>query len=129
MKERWLYSLKNMHLLKEQPDGVEGTELEELFKEAYMALWPAEKLDKYKELMTREDEIMNSMREQREDAFKDGLEQGLEQGRKFGREEGREQERFELAGRMVAAGMDVRQVADLTGLSVEAIQEILNTRR
>ena len=71
--------------------------------------------------MTREDEILNSMREQREDAYRDGLEQG--------REEGREQERLELAGRMVVAGMDARQVADLTGLSADTIQKVLNTGR
>ena len=75
--------------------------------------------------MTREDEILNSMREQREDAYRDGLEQGREEGR----EEGREQERLELAGRMVAAGMDARQVADLTGLSADTIQEVLHTGR
>ena len=79
--------------------------------------------------MTREDEILNSMREQREDAYRDGLEQGREVGREVGREEGREQERLELAGRMVAAGMDARQVADLTGLSADTIQKVLNTGR
>ena len=86
-----------------------------------MARWTPDKIDKYRKLMTREDEILNSMREQREDAYRDGLEQG--------REEGREQERLELAGRMVAAGMDARQVADLTGLSADTIQKVLNTGR
>jgi len=81
-----------MHLLKEQPDEIEGTELEELYREAYMAKWTPEKIDKYRKLMTREDEILNSMREQREDAYRDG--------------------------------MDIRQVADLTGLSVDTILEI-----
>lgn len=124
MKERWIYSLKNMHLLKEQPSGIEGTELEELYREAYMAKWTPEKIDKYRKLMTREDEILNSMREQREDAYRDGMEQGIERGREQGREQGRKQERIELAGRMIAAGMDIRQIADLTGLSVDAIQEV-----
>lgn len=125
MKEKWIFSLKNMHLLKEQPAGIEGTELEELYQEAYMARWAPDKIDKYRKLMTREDEILNSMREQREDAYREGLEQGREEGR----EEGREQERLELAGRMVAAGMDARQVADLTGLSADTIQKVLNTGR
>lgn len=86
-----------MHLLKEQPDGIEGTELEELYREAYMAKWTPEKIDKYRKLMTREDEILNSMREQREDAYRDG--------------------------------MDIRQVADLTELSVDTILEIPSMAR
>lgn len=57
-----------------------------------MAKWTPEKIDKYRKLMTREDETLNSMREQREDAYRDG--------------------------------MDIRQVADLTGLSVDTILEI-----
>ena len=35
MCEKWLYSIRNMHLLKERPAGVEGTELEELYDEAH----------------------------------------------------------------------------------------------
>ncbi len=32
--ERWLYSIKNMHMLKESPTGIDGTELEELYYES-----------------------------------------------------------------------------------------------
>ena len=35
MAEKWLYSIRNMHLLKERPEGIEGTELEELYDEAH----------------------------------------------------------------------------------------------
>lgn len=116
MKERWLYSLKNMHLLKEQPVGVAGTELEELYREAYMDLWSAGKKDKYNKLMTREDEIMNSMREQSEDAYNKGKEEG--------REEGREEGLIMVARKLKAQGVSIEDIIGLTGLSVEICEAL-----
>ena len=112
MKEKWIFSLKNMHLLKEQPAGIEGTELEELYQEAYMARWAPDKIDKYRKLMTREDEILNSMREQREDAYREGLEQGLEQGCR------------ETAVRLKGLGVSGEIIAQATGLSLESVLEL-----
>ncbi len=105
MKEKWIYSLKNMHLLKEQPVGIEGTELEELYQEAYMARWAPDKIDKYRKLMTREDEILNSMREQREDAYREGLEQGCR----------------ETAAKLKSLGVSEEVIAQATGLSLESV--------
>ena len=62
-----------MYLLEKQPGCVEGTELEELYNEAYMAKWSPEKKDIYKVLMTKEEEIRNIMREHEEVAYSDGL--------------------------------------------------------
>lgn len=112
MAERWLYSLKNMYLLEKQPGGVEGTELEELYMESYMAKWSPEKKDIYKVLMTKEEEIRNSMREQREDAYNDG--------REFGREEG-----LVLAAKnMKSQGLPIDTIIAVTGLSMEVCEAL-----
>ena len=62
--------------------------------------------------MTREDEILNSMREQREDAYHDGLKQGLEQGCR------------ETAVRLKGLGVSGEIIAQATGLSLESVLEL-----
>ena len=58
--------------------------------------------------MTREDEILNSMREQREDAYREGLEQGCR----------------ETAVRLKGLGVSGEIIAQATGLSVEEIAKL-----
>lgn len=116
MMEKWLYSLKNMYLLEKQPGGVEGTELEELYKEAYMAKWSPEKKDIYKVLMTKEEEIRNIMREHEEDAYNDGL--------AVGREEGREEGRVRTIRQLLESGMSVDLIAQALNLTEEEKQKL-----
>ena len=58
----------------------------------------------------------------------EGLEKGLAEGREKGLAEGRAEGRvealLEMARKMLAAGMPVEQIAELTGLTVEQLQEI-----
>ena len=113
---QWLYSLKNMYLLEKQPCGIEGTELEELYKEAYMAKWSPEKKDIYKVLMTKEEEIRNIMREHEEDAYNDGL--------AVGREEGREEGRVRTIRQLLESGMSVDLIAQALNLTEEEKQKL-----
>lgn len=124
MVEKWLYSLKNMYLLEKQPGGVEGTELEELYKEAYMAKWSPEKKDIYKVLMTKEEEMRNIMREHEEDAYNDGLAIGREEGREEGREKGREEGRIGTIRQLLESGMSVDLIAQALNLTEEEKQKL-----
>ena len=45
-----------------------------------------------------------------------GLAEGREAGREEGRQEGREEGLLEMAGKLLASGMDIEQVAKFTGL-------------
>ena len=99
MAERWLYSIRNMHLLKERPQGVEGTELEELYDEAHYAAWPAEKRMYYERYIMNRNDIENIICEHYED--------GLAVGRKEGRNQ------------------TIRQLLE-SGLSIELIAKALN---
>ena len=111
-----LYSLKNMYLLEKQPCGIEGTELEELYKEAYMAKWSPEKKDIYKVLMTKEEEMRNIMREHEEDAYNDGL--------AVGREEGREEGRVRTIRQLLESGMSVDLIVQALNLTEEEKQKL-----
>ena len=82
--ERWLYSIKNMHLLKSAPIGVAGTELEELYGEAHFAAWPPEKRSLYEKSIMNRNDYENILCERYEDGFAAGIEEGREEGREEG---------------------------------------------
>ena len=76
-----------------------------------MAKWSPEKKDIYRVLMTTEEEIRNSMREQREDAYNDG--------RAVGREEGREEGRNRTIRQLLESGMSIDLIAKALNLTEE----------
>ena len=76
-----------------------------------MATWSPEKKDIYKVLMTKEEEIRNSMREQREDAYNDGL--------TVGRKEGREEGRNKTIRLLLESGMSIDLIAKALNLTEE----------
>ena len=53
-----------------------------------------------------------------------GHDEGLAEGRVEGRVEGREEAKMEVARKMLAAGMSVEQICELTGMSTEAIRKL-----
>lgn len=48
----------------------------------------------------------------------------LATAKRLGMEEGREQEKAAIATRMLAAGLPVEQIMELTGLSAEEVNEL-----
>ena len=51
----------------------------------------------------------------------------LKKGHKEGREEGREEKAYEIARKMIAKGLDVDTIADLTGLTMDEILTLEKT--
>ncbi len=61
--------------------------------------------------------------EAREEGIEKGLEQGLERGLKQGLERGRHEERLELIHKMLSKGLSLEVVSDVTGLSLEELED------
>ena len=112
MCEKWLYSIRNMHLLKERPAGVEGTELDELYDEAHYAAWPAEKRALYERHIMNKNDYDNILCERYEDGFADGREEGREEGVRI------------VASKMKERGIDPAVIADVTGLPVDVCRSL-----
>ena len=53
-----------------------------------------------------------------------GIEQGLAQGREQGLAQGREQEKFHIAQKMKALGMDTKTIEQVSGLTAEQIEQL-----
>lgn len=114
--ERWLYSIKNMHLLKSAPIGVAGTELEELYGEAHFAAWPPEKRSLYEKSIMNRNDYENILCERYEDGFAAGIEEG--------REEGREEGLVLAAKNMIAQGLPIDVIMQVTGLSESQLEKL-----
>ena len=110
MAEKWLYSIRNMHLLKERPEGIEGTELEELYDEAHYAAWPAEKRMYYERYIMNRNDIENIICEH------------YEEGLAVGREEGREEGRSQTIRQLLESGMSMELIAKALNLTQEERQ-------
>ena len=119
--EKWLYSIRNMHLLKESPAGIKGTELEELYTEAHYAAWSAEKRKRYEELIMNRHDYDVVLQH----SYDMGIQAGIEKGREEGREEGRTEGRSDAARKMLASGMQKEQVAAILQLSTSELDELL----
>lgn len=120
--DKWLFSIRNMHLLKKKPEGVEGTELDELYNEAYLAAWPPEKRSLYERHIMNRNDYENILYERYEEGFDRGYEDGCAKGKMDGREEGLKEGLKE--GRAEATVSAVRKMA-AAGITSENIAEIL----
>ena len=120
--EKWLYSIRNMHRLNKCPDGIEGTELEELYNESFYAAWTADQRATYEHNNMNRNDYGNILEERFEDGVAMGVEIGREEGREEGREVGIELGCEKVAINMIEAKMPVEQIAQLTGLSMEHIE-------
>ena len=99
--EKWLYSIRNMHLLKTRPAGIKGTELEELYTEAHYAAWSAEKRRRYEEL------IMN--RHDYDVVLQHSYDMGV----------------LNAAQKMLASGMSKEQVAEILQVTENELEALL----
>ena len=140
-RERWLYSIRNMHTLKERPAGVVGTELDELYTEAHMAAWPVEKRLLYEKYSMNRNDYENILYERYDKGYSDGHqeglsagfeegraaghEKGLEEGRVEGRVEGREEGLATAVRRMIDSGMDKETVTEILHLSFADLERML----
>ena len=99
--EKWLYSIRNMHLLKTSPAGIKGTELLELNTEAHYAAWSAEKRRRYEEL------IMN--RHDYDVVLQHSYDMGV----------------LNAAQKMLASGMSKEQVAEILQMTENELEALL----
>ena len=100
-----------MHRLEKHPDGIKGTELEELYKEALFAGWSAEKRSIYERHNMNRNDYKNILAERYEDGFADGREDGLQKGR--------EEAILQTAQKMKMMGLSTEIIIQATGLSEE----------
>lgn len=113
--EKWVYFIKNAPNLTVIPASVDDTGLYAAYEAADRHLWTKRELEQYSYVRLREaDETARDMFV-REQGMQQGLQQGLQQG--F----------HQVVQNAIAKGYDNQTIGDITGLSVEEIQQIRET--
>ena len=114
--DKWLYVLKNLSRLDERPAALKEKIFSKLFGEAEIAKFTPTELKEYEDSLKAYRDVKNSI--------DTALEKGREEGREEGRAEGREQRNIEIAKKMLAAGMDIDTVINMTDLSKSEIEKL-----
>jgi len=103
-----------------------------LFEEAEIAKFSRTELKEYEDSLKAYRDVKNSIdtalergrEEGRAEGREEGLAEGREEGRAEGRAEGIEQRSVEIARKMLAAGMAVDVVVEMTGLPEETVRQL-----
>ena len=118
--DKWLYVLKNLSRLDKRPAALKEKIFSKLFGEAEIAKFTPTELKEYEDSLKAYRDVKNSI----DTALEKGREEGRVEGRAEGRAEGREQRNIEIAKKMLAAGMDIDTVINMTDLSKSEIEKL-----
>ncbi|MDI6791980.1 MAG: Rpn family recombination-promoting nuclease/putative transposase [bacterium] len=114
--DEWIYFLKNESIR----DDFKSKNIKKVKEKLDILKMNKEEKKRYERYLTNlaiETDIIEGAREE-------GIEEGIEEGRKEGREEGRKEGRKEAANNMIEFGMKIEDIAKITGLAINEIEEI-----
>ena len=108
LSDKWMYVLKNLSRLDNRPAALRDKILSKLFAAASVARFTPTELREYEDSLKAYRDIKNS----------------LDTAKEEGREEGREQRNIEIARKMLAAGMHIDIIINMTDLSKDEIEKL-----
>lgn len=106
--DKWMYVLKNLSRLDNRPAALREKIFSKLFAAASVARFTPTELREYEDSLKAYRDIKNS----------------LDTAKEEGREEGREQRNIEIAKKMLAAGMPIDIIINMTDLSKDEIEKL-----
>ena len=106
--DKWLYVLKNLSRLDERPAALKEKVFTKLFEEAEIAKFTPTELKEYEDSLKAYRDVKNS------------IDSALEKGR----EEGENLKAIQIAKKMLAAGMDIDTIMNMTDLSRDEIEKL-----
>ena len=108
LSDKWMYVLKNLSRLDNRPAALREKIFSKLFAAASVARFTPTELREYEDSLKAYRDIKNS----------------LDTAKEEGREEGREQRNIEIAKNMLAAGMHIDIIINMTDLSKDEIKKL-----
>ena len=102
--DKWLYVLKNLSRLDERPATLKEKVFTKLFEEAEIARFTPTELKEYEDSLKAYRDVKNS------------IDTALEKGR--------EEKAIQIAKKMLAAGMDIDTIINMTDLSKDEIEKL-----
>lgn len=120
MFDKWLFVLKNLSSLFERPAALQERVFKKLFEAAEIARFNPTELNQYEDSLKNFRDLYSVI----STAEKKGHAEGYTEGRAEGFTEGANQKAIEIAREMLAAGMPVDMIANLTKLSKNQILKL-----
>ncbi|MCI5145720.1 MAG: hypothetical protein D3923_09355, partial [Candidatus Electrothrix sp. AR3] len=114
--DKWLYVIRNLDRLERLPDSLREQVFEQLFDTAEIARFTPDQVRSYEKSLKYYRDLKNSL----DTAFDEGREEGVEAGKEIGIAENQR----DIINRGLKQGLEKKIIADLTGLSLEAIEKI-----
>ena len=108
LSDKWMYVLKNLSRLDNRPAALREKIFSKLIAAASVARFTPTELREYEDSLKAYRDIKNS----------------LDTAKEEGREEGREQRNIEIAKKMLAAGMHIDIIINMTDLSKDEIKKL-----
>ncbi len=130
--EKWLYVLKNLSRLDNQPQSLRDKVFDRLFTQAEIATFTPRELKAYEDSRKAYRDLKNCLdsairegiKEGMEEGLKKGMEEGLKKGLKKGLEQGRAEGAIVIAKKMKAMGLDDATIMQATGMSPSDLAEL-----
>jgi len=110
--DKWLYVLKNLHLLTDRPKKLQERVFRHLFEQAEIAQFSEQEYQEYE----------NSLKYYRD--LKNSIDTAFDEGKIEGKMEGKIEGKIETARAMKFKGLDISIIAEVTGLTITEIEEL-----
>ena len=116
MQDKWLFVVKNICYLLEQPKELQEKVFTKFFEEARIGMFNAEQRFAYMVSQKHYWDNHNTIAYSFEKGKKTGMEEGMKEGIERGIAEGKAQIQLETARKMLAAGIDKKTILEITGV-------------
>ena len=137
--DKWLYVLRNLSRLDNQPTYLRNEVFNRLFSQAEIARFDKKELKAYEDSLKAYRDIKNSLdtakeegraerlAEGRAEGHAEGLAEGLAEGRAEGHAEGASEKALAVARELLAMNMSIDNIKKVTGLTDDEIHNLSNT--
>ena len=122
--DKWLYVLRNLSRLDNQPTYLRNEVFNRLFSQAEIARFDKKELKAYEDSLKAYRDIKNSLDTAKEEGRAEGLAEGLEKGLEKGRAEGASEKALTIAREMLALNISVDTIKKVTGLTDNEIHDL-----
>ena len=123
--DKWLYVLRNLSRLDNQPKYLQNEVFNRLFKAAEIAHFTKTELRDYEDSLKAYRDIKNSLDTAKEEGRAEGLEEGVAKGRAEGLEEGMKKARVQFARDLLKINMPMSEITKLAKLTEEEINKLV----
>jgi predicted transposase/invertase (TIGR01784 family) len=122
--DKWLYVLRNLEDLTKRPEKLQEKIFKKLFEQAEIANYSEQEYTEYEHSLKVYRDLNNVIETAESKGEKRGEAKGEARGIVKGKLQGKQEEKLEIARTMLAKGLEIDFIAEITQLSKEEIEKL-----